>query len=79
MYKFYFKGRLLHQICLIFSYEDGRVAQKGDGQSTCAVAISKAQDSDNGKWTCQVSVMDATNNAVTSSADVDVTVAGNLL
>merc|ERR1711994_1115116 len=57
------------------SYEDGRVAQKGDGQSTCAVAISKAQDSDNGKWTCQVSVMDATNNAVTSSADVDVTVA----
>jgi len=57
------------------SYEGGRVAQKGDGQSTCAVAISKAQDSDNGKWTCQVSVTDATSNAVTASADVDVTVA----
>jgi len=57
------------------AYENGRVAQQGDGQSTCAVAINKAQDSDNGKWKCQISVMDATNNAVQSTADVDVTVA----
>ena len=75
----YLKERLRYPICLFFSYEGGRVAQKGDGQSTCAVAISKAQDSDNGKWTCQVSVTDATSNAVTASADVDVTVAGKLL
>ena len=58
------------------SYEGGRVAQKGDGTSTCAVAINKAQDSDNGKWQCQISTMDANNNAVASTADVDVTVAG---
>jgi len=57
------------------SYEGGRVAQKGDGTSTCAVAINKAQDSDNGKWQCQISTMDANNNAVASTADVDVTVA----
>ena len=59
-----------------YSYEGGRVAQKGDGTSTCAVAINKAQDSDNGKWQCQISTMDANNNAVASTADVDVTVAG---
>jgi len=57
------------------SYEGGRVAQKGDGLTTCAVAINKAQDSDNGKWQCQVSAVDANNNAIASSADVDVTVA----
>lgn len=57
------------------SYENGRVAQHGDGTSTCAVAINKAKDGDNGKWTCQISTMDANNNAVSSTADVDVTVA----
>ena len=62
---------------VFFSYEGGRVAQKGDGTSTCAVAINKAQDSDNGKWQCQISTMDANNNAVASTADVDVTFAGN--
>ena len=59
------------------SYEGGRVEKKGNGTSTCAVAINKAQDSDNGKWQCQISTMDANNNAVASTADVDVTVAGN--
>ena len=58
-----------------FSYEGGRVAQKGDGTSTCAVAINKAQDSDNGKWQCQISTIDDNNNAVASTADVNVLVA----
>ena len=59
-----------------FSYEGGRVTS---GQSTCAVAINKTQDSDNGKWTCQISTMDARNNAILYTADVDVTVAGKVL
>ena len=66
-----------HSFRIFFSYEEGRVAQKGDGTSTCAVAINKAQDSDNGKWQCQISTMDANNNAVAYSADANVTVAGN--
>ena len=56
------------------TYEGGRVKEKGDGQFTCAVAISKAEDKDNGKWQCQISTMDANNNAVASTADVDVLV-----
>ena len=66
----------LFLLFIIYSYENGRVAQHGDGTSTCAVAINKAKDGDNGKWTCQISTMDANNNAVSSTADVDVTVAG---
>ena len=61
------------------SYEGGRVAQKGDGKFTCAVAINKAMDSDNGKWQCRISTMDANNNAVVFTADVDVTVTGKIL
>ena len=48
--------------------------QKGDGQYTCTVAINKAHESDNGKWTCQISLTDARNNPYTSTADIDVTV-----
>ena len=59
---------------LFFSYENGRITQKGDGQSTCGASINKAQESDNGKWTCQISVMDTTNNPYTSTADINVTV-----
>ena len=62
-----------------FSYEGGRITQKGDGSKTCAVSVSKAMDGDNGKWTCQISTMDKANNADSSSADVDVTVAGNYI
>ena len=57
------------------TYEGGRVKQKGDGQSTCAVAINKAQDTDNGKWECQISTMDDNNNAVATTANVNVLVA----
>jgi hypothetical protein len=57
------------------SYEGGRITQKVDGSKTCAVSVSKAMDGDNGKWTCQISTMDKANNADSSSADVDVTVA----
>jgi len=57
------------------SYEGGRVTQKGDGSKQCAVSVSKAQDTDNGKWTCQISTMDSQNNAASNSADVEVTVA----
>ena len=39
------------------------------------MAVKEAQDGDNGKWTCRISTMDASNNAVQSSTDVYVTVA----
>ena len=50
--------------------------QKGDVISTCAIAVSNAQDGDSGKWTCQISTMDQNNNPATSSADITVTVHG---
>ena len=56
------------------SYEGGRVRQTGDTKSSCAIAIKEAQDSDNGKWQCQVSRKDANNDFVAYTADIDVTV-----
>ena len=60
-----------------FSYENGRVKQKGDLSKQCAMVVEKAHDSDNGTWTCQISMMDSNNNANSTSADVHVKVTGN--
>ena len=51
--------------------------QKGDGNKQCAIAVKKAKYSDNGTWTCQISTIDANNNANSTSADVHVKVTGN--
>ena len=64
---------------MIFSYENGRVSQTGDGQSTCAVAIKKPRDTDNGKWTCQITTADAGNNIVSATSDIEVTISGKKL
>ena len=44
---------------------------------TCAISIKKAQQNDNGKWTCHVSTADWDNNGHTRVANIDVTVLGN--
>ena len=62
-----------------FSYEGGRIQQKGDGEIVCAVSVEKAQDSDNGKWTCQISTLDVNNNADGGFADVNVIIRGNCI
>ena len=61
------------------SYEAGRIKQHGNSATECGVKINKALDIDNGKWKCQVTSIDKTNNAISETKSVDVTVAGNFL
>ena len=58
------------------SYEGGRVRQTGDTKSSCAVAIKKAQDSDNGEWQCHVSSVETNDRDLAFTACIDVTVTG---
>lgn len=57
------------------TYEAGRINQHGNSATECGVKINKALDIDNGKWKCQVTSIDKTNNAISETKSVDVTVA----
>ena len=59
-------------------YEGGRIQKKGADESTCAVAISKAQKTDNGRWQCHVSTMDTYKNNVITKTDIDIHVVGRM-
>ena len=62
-----------------FSYEGGRVRENGDGSKMCAMTVFNAQDDDNGRWTCQISALDAYNNRISERGNIDVTVSGSYI
>lgn len=57
------------------TYEAGRIKQFGNADKECGISVNRADDIDNGKWTCQVTSIDETNNAISETKSVDVTVA----
>jgi hypothetical protein len=62
-----------------YRYEGGRVMQRGDGKTQCAVAINKAQESDHGIWICKISTLDKYDHAKMTTATINVKVEGNFI
>ena len=58
------------------SYESGRILQHGDSDRQCGISVNKAIEEDNGKWKCQVTSIDDSDNAALKMREIDVTVTG---
>ena len=58
------------------SYESGRISQHGDNDRQCGISVNKAVEEDNGKWKCQVTFSDDSDNAALKMREIDVTVTG---
>ena len=70
---------LSHVYTRYHRYEDGRVMQTGNGRTQCGVAISKAQEGDQGMWVCKISTLDKYDHAKMTTATIDVNVEGSFI
>ena len=60
-------------------YEEGRISQTGNAQSSCAISIKNGLETDNGTWICQISVVDKYTHVQSLKAHIDVVVTGTSL
>ena len=65
-----------YYLVLLNRYDEGRISQTGNAQSTCAVSIKRGLQADNGTWTCEIAVLDRNHKVQSLKANIDVVVTG---
>ena len=70
-------GQILDIRYIDVKHEAGRIKQYGNLEDQCGIAIERAEEKDNGKWTCKMTYVDQDNNAIPEQKNIGVVVSNN--